>query len=100
MGRASGRDRVKNLDAILARQPPIRSRHVAHKGTIRVVSNQRIENISASNAIPTAVDTRFVASLARVVRLFPHRNGILATFPFGIDIRPDDRATEGFPVFP
>jgi hypothetical protein len=35
-----------------------------------------------------------------VVGLFPHRNGILPTFPFGIDVRHDDRAMEGFPVFP
>src|SRR5262245_11446921 len=35
-----------------------------------------------------------------VVGLFPHRNGILPTFPFGIDVRHVDRAMEGFPVFP
>src|SRR6516225_9222874 len=35
-----------------------------------------------------------------VVGAFPHRNGILATFPFGIDVRHDDRAMEGFPIFP
>ena len=35
-----------------------------------------------------------------VVGPFPHRNGILAAFPFGIDVRHDDRAMEGFPIFP
>ena len=35
-----------------------------------------------------------------VVGPFPHRNGILAAFPFGIDVRHDDRAMEGLPIFP
>jgi hypothetical protein len=39
-------------------------------------------------------------SQSGVVATFPHRNGILATFSFGIDVRHDDRAMEGFPVFP
>ncbi len=35
-----------------------------------------------------------------VVGPFPHRNGILAPFSFGIDIWHDYRALKGFPVFP
>ena len=103
MGRASGCsgcDRVKNLDEILARQPANTvAPRCAQGDDPRVVSNQQIENISASIAV--AICRRHeIRSESRVVRPFPHRNGILATFPFGIDIRHDDRATEGLPVFP
>jgi hypothetical protein len=41
-----------------------------------------------------------IRSQCGVVRPFPHRNGILAKSPFGIDVRHNDRAMEGVPVFP
>src|SRR5215510_4710199 len=40
-----------------------------------------------------------IRSQCGVVRLFPHRNGIVAKSPFGIDVRHNDRAMEGVPVF-
>jgi hypothetical protein len=41
-----------------------------------------------------------IRSRCGVVRPFPHRNGIVAKSPFGIDVRHNDRAMEGVPVFP
>jgi hypothetical protein len=46
----------------------------------------------------SAVDTRFVANAG--VPPFPHRNGIVAKSPFGIDVWHNNRAMEGVPVFP
>jgi hypothetical protein len=46
----------------------------------------------------SAVDAR-LSSKSGLVGSFPRRNGILATFPFGINVRHDNRATEGLPVF-
>jgi hypothetical protein len=41
-----------------------------------------------------------IRSRCGVVRPFPHRNGIVAKSPFRIDVRHNDRAMEGVPVFP
>jgi hypothetical protein len=41
-----------------------------------------------------------IRSQCGMVRPFPHRNGIVAKSPFGIDVRHNDRAMEGVPVFP
>jgi hypothetical protein len=41
-----------------------------------------------------------IRSRCGVVGPFPHRNGIVAKSPFGIDVRHNDRAMEGLPIFP
>jgi hypothetical protein len=85
--------------------PPIRPRHVAHQGC-GLRAGQELMRPSRQY-IGYQFRTLFVIcrrleirSQSGVVGTFPHRNGILATFSFGIDVRHDDRAMEGFPVFP
>jgi hypothetical protein len=60
---------------------------------------QRV-NISFERYLFAICRRHEIRSQCGVVGPFPRRNGILATFPFGIDVRHDDRAMEGFPVFP
>jgi hypothetical protein len=78
--------------------PGVRPARGLENGLVRP-GRQRV-NISFERYLFAICRRHEIRSQCGVVGPFPHRNGILATFPFGIDVRHDDRAMEGFPVFP
>jgi hypothetical protein len=86
----------------LTRRARFRTRGAAcarvRNGLVRP-GRQRV-NISFERYLFAICRRHEIRSQCGVVGPFPHRNGILPTFPFGIDVRHDDRAMEGFPVFP
>jgi hypothetical protein len=78
------------------------ARQVPHQGcgVDLVRSDRQRVNISFERYLFAICRRHEIRCQWGVVGPFPHRNGILAAFPFVIDVRHDDRAMEGLPIFP
>jgi hypothetical protein len=80
--------------------PPrhVRVRSALENGLVR--SDRQRVNISFERYLFAICGRHEIRCQWGVVGPFPHRNGIVAKSPFGIDVRRNDRAMEGVPVFP
>jgi hypothetical protein len=83
--------------------PEVRPARGLENGLVRFDRQQVISaqvNISFERYLFAICGRHEIRCQWGVVGPFPRRNGILAAFPFGIDVRHDDRAMEGLPIFP